>query len=543
MVDTRDGLSSGACARGRVTFLPPPASRRSPTPTMPASAIAQAPPRPSAAARRASTRRMSRASYLSTSPRAASSAAPALVTPSGARLASRADPAPDHRSFRERVLSSLPEGKLAYVPGGVAQTRNGVEGNARFRQEPNFLYLTGITEPGYHALFGTGADAPYVLVAPRQPPEMDVWCGAQMSRDELRACHGADIVYYDDEWDKALAAVDALEGQTVFVPTHQKEGEAARAAPLPHDRDGLFEGLRPEHTALTDALAKHRAIKTEAEMACLRFANAVSGEAHVAAWRHCAANGGDVFEFEVEATFAAETARAGLRHLGYPTIAGAGRNAATLHYERNDARVSPEDLVLVDAGAEHRGYTADITRTFPSGGTFDAMRRDVYEAVLDVQNASIKEMIPNTNYRLVQELAKTRTAQRLIDLGLVRGRAEDAAFAGVASLFMPHALGHLLGLQVHDVGPDGPVPETLVPGHVVTCEPGIYFVDGLLGPAFEDPRVAEFLNRDAIEKFTRVGGVRIEDNVAVTPDGYENLTTCPKTVQEIEEIMAEAAGR
>ena len=107
---------------------------------------------------------------------------------------------------------------------------------------------------------------------------------------------------------------------------------------------------------------------------------------------------------------------------------------------------------MVDAGAEHRGYaTADITRTFPSGGKFDAMRRDIYEAVLDVQNASIKEMIPNTNYRLVQELAKTRTAQRLIDLGLVNGRAEDAAFAGVASLFMPHALGHLLGLQVHDV--------------------------------------------------------------------------------------------
>ena len=505
---------------------------------MSSSAIAQATPRAPAAARRASLAR-----HLPAPPRAASSAAPALVTPSGARLASRADPAPDHRAFRERVLSSLPEGKIVYVPGGTAQTRNGVEGNARFRQEPNFLYLTGVTEPGYHALFGTGSDAPYVLIAPRQPKDMDVWCGAQMSRDELRACHGADIVYYDDEWDKALHAVDALEGQTVFVPTHQKEGEPAFPAPLPTDRDGMFLGLRPEHTALTKALAAHRAIKTEEELACLRLANDVSGDAHVAAWRHCAANGGDVFEFEVEATFAAETMRLGLRHLGYPTIAGAGRNAATLHYERNDARASAEDVILVDAGAEHRGYTADITRTFPSGGRFDAMARDIYEAVLDVQNASIKEMIPNTHYRLVQELAKTRTAQRLIDLGLVRGRAEDAAFAGVASLFMPHALGHLLGLQVHDVGPDGPVPETLVPGHVVTCEPGIYFVDGLLGPAFEDPSLAEFLNRDAIEKFARVGGVRIEDNIAVTADGYENLTACPKTVSDIEAIMADAQTR
>jgi len=507
---------------------------------MSASAIARATARPPASARRASTRVMCRARHLPTPPRAASSAAPALVTPSGARLASRADPTPDHRAFREAVLSSLPEGKLAYVPGGTAQTRNGVEGNARFRQEPNFLYLTGVTEPGYHALFGTGSDAPYVLIAPRQPKELDVWCGAPMSRDELRAFHGADIVYYDDEWDKALHAVDALEGQTVFVPTHQREGEEAKAAPLPNDKDGMFLGLRPEHTALTMALAKHRAVKTQDEIDCLRLANVVSGDAHVAAWRHCAVNGGDVFEFEVESVFAAETMRLGLRHLGYPTIAGAGRNAATLHYERNDARAAAEDLILVDAGAEYRGYTADITRTFPSGGRFCAMQRDIYDAVLDVQNASIKEMIPNTHYRLVQELAKTRTAQRLIDLGLVRGKAEDAAFAGVASLFMPHALGHLLGLQVHDVGPDGPVPETLVPGHVVTCEPGIYFVDGLLGPAFEDPKMAEFLNRDAIEKFSFVGGVRIEDNVLVTPEGFENLTTCPKTVREIEEIMAEA---
>ena len=382
-----------------------------------------------------------------------------------------------------------------------------------------------------------------MLVAPRQPPEMDVWCGTPMSRDELRLCHGADIVYYDDEWDKALAAVDALEGQTVFVPTHQKEGEAARAAPLPRDKDGLFEGLCPEHTALTKALAKHRAIKTDSEMACLRLANAVSGDAHVAAWRHCAANGGDVFEFEVEATFAAETARAGLRHLGYPTIAGAGRNAATLHYERNDARVAPEELVLVDAGAEHRGYTADITRTFPSGGKFDAMRRDIYEAVLDVQNASIKEMIPNTNYRLVQELAKTRTAQRLIDLGLVNGRAEDAAFAGVASLFMPHALGHLLGLQVHDVGPDGPgagdaragARRDVRAGHILRGRPARPRLRGPARGGVSEPR------RDREVHVRR--GVRIEDNVAVTPDGYENLTTCPKTVREIEEIMAEAAGR
>ena len=109
-------------------------------------------------------------------------------------------PTPDHAQHRDAVLSQLPEGKLVFVPAGKQMTRNGVEGNARFRQEPDFLYLTGVVDPGYAALFGTGADAPFVLVAPRQAEEMDVWCGAQAIPDELRRATGADIVYYDDEW-------------------------------------------------------------------------------------------------------------------------------------------------------------------------------------------------------------------------------------------------------------------------------------------------------------------------------------------------------
>ena len=137
----------------------------------------------------------------------------------------------------------------------------------------------------------------------------------------------------------------------------------------------------------------------------------------------------------------------------------------------------------------HRRHHPNV----PRRGVFEARRKAVYEATLDVQNTAIEAMKPGVNWRVVSEAAKVQTVQRLVDLGLVRGRAEDATYAGVASLFLPHSLGHLLGLQVHDVGPGGPVPERLEVGHVVTCEPGIYFVDGLLGPAFEDPRLRDFL--------------------------------------------------
>lgn len=279
--------------------------------------------------------------------------------------------------------------------------------------------------------------------------------------------------------DKALAAVDALEGQTIFIPSHD-------ANHLP--KEPQFAGLRAETMGLTRVMAKARSIKSQREVECLRYANQVSGAAHEAMWRAAAGHPG-INEFQLEAVFAAETMRNGLKHLGYPSIVGAGRNAATLHYDRNDQPCAGDDLVLVDAGAEWEGYTADITRTFPANGKFEAKRRDVYNAVLDVQNTAIAAMGPGVNWRMIGENAKVQTVQALIDLGVVRGDAQDAVMAGVAGLFLPHSLGHLLGLQVHDVGPSGPVPDTLLAGMVVTCEPGIYFVDGLLGPALEDPRL------------------------------------------------------
>ena len=149
----------------------------------------------------------------------------------------------------------------------------------------------------------------------------------------------------------------------------------------------------------------------------------------------------------------------------------------------------------------HRGCVYSVGGGFkaadkPGGGKFEARRRAVYEAVLDVQVRAIAEMRAGANWQMVGARAKLNTVQNLIDLGIVRGNAQDAVMAGVCGLFLPHSLGHLLGLQVHDVGPGGPVPDgALAPGHVVTCEPGIYFVDGLLEPALEDRFLKDFLVR------------------------------------------------
>lgn len=229
---------------------------------------------------------------------------------------------------------------------------------------------------------------------------------------------------------------------------------------------------------------------------------------------------------------------------------GAGRNAAILHYERNAAAVQPSDLVLVDAGAEHDAYTADITRTFPAGGTFSPQQRDVYDLVLAMQEHALAALRPGLCWADVQASTRRLMLDGLQQLKLVAGSGSvstDALLdAGVDKLFMPHGLGHHLGLDVHDVSDVGPVPQALEEGHAVTVEPGIYFMPTLLARARADAKQAACVNWDAVEACVGLGGVRIEDNVVVTRDGHVNLTMAAgrlaKRADEVEQAMAEAAA-
>ena len=239
---------SGARARGRVTFLPPPASRRSPTPTMPASAIAQAPPRPSAAARRASTRRMSRASTLSTSPRAASSAAPALVTPSA--RASRPAPTPRRTTVCSASACSRPSPRASSRTCPAASRRPGTasretRGSAR---SPTSCTSPVSSSPGTTRC---SARARTRRTCWSRPGSRRRWtCGAALRCPGTSSvCATAPTSCTTTTSGTRLAAVDALEGQTVFVPTHQKEGEAARRAVAARQRRAVRRALPGTHRA------------------------------------------------------------------------------------------------------------------------------------------------------------------------------------------------------------------------------------------------------------------------------------------------------
>ena len=216
--------------------------------------------------------------------------------------------------------------------------------------------------------------------------------------------------------------------------------------------------------------------------------------------------------------------RRGAPRVSFETICAAGASAATLHCIRNDATISDDDRVLIDAGAEIGLVSADISRTFPASGRFGAMQRRVYEWVLKAQSAAIAAIRPGVTYARVHETALKVLVDGLIDLGALKGKPRELIETGAFRPYFMHRIGHWLGMDVHDVGPyfvDGAsIP--LRPGMVITVEPGLYFADVPATP-----------------KALRGIGVRIEDDVLVTPKGRRVLTDVPKTVDEIESLMSD----
>jgi len=250
-----------------------------------------------------------------------------------------------------------------------------------------------------------------------------------------------------------------------------------------------------------------------------------------------------------------------MRALAYTAIAGSGPRSAVLHYGHagapNDREMAAGDLVLCDMGGEYYCYASDITVTYPVAGRFDPDQRAVYEAVLAAKDAVEARMRPGVEWVAMHELAERVLLEGLVAMGVVvvpPGGMQELVDANVAALFMPHGLGHLLGLDTHDVGgyPKGAVRATraglrslrsvrpLAAGMVLTVEPGCYFIPALLGPALADPATARLLDGGRIRGLYRLGGVRLEDNVVVTPDGVEVLTKVPRTVAEVEAAVGAA---
>lgn len=427
-------------------------------------------------------------------------------------------------------MERLPGGLI--VLGAAPEALRNGDVHYKFRQSSHFLYLTGVEEPGYALLLDPRRKRE-ILFVPKLTQEHAVWLGHIPSREEAAARFGFKDVRYRSALPKAVAA--AKKGYREIYAAKEIAPEIREAAGR--------AGLRPK--AIEEALSELRAVKSAAEIELLREANQVTAQGHLAAMR--AARPG-MREYQVQAELEREFLRGGLAHMGYSSIVAAGRNSAVLHYHRNSARILDGDLLLVDAGAECRGYTADVTRTFPVRGRFSPRQREIYELVLSAQKECIARSVPGITSGELHRHSCLVLGQGLLDLGLAKGTAEELVETEAIRVFYPHGLTHMLGLDVHDVqgGRKRRVPPSkgtkklrfnarLEPGFVITMEPGLYFVPALL----DDPKVRRKhkgrINFEKAGAYKNFGGIRIEDDICVQPSGPPlNLTIAPKEIADVE---------
>jgi len=307
--------------------------------------------------------------------------------------------------------------------------------------------------------------------------------------------------------------------------------------------------------ALWDEMNECRLIKSEDEVQVLQYVNDVSSRAHIEVMKGVRAG---QREHLAEATFRYQSAMRGCFRTGYDCICGSGRRNAILHYghpaEPNSEQVVEGAMRLHDMGAEYHGYCADVTCSFPVSGRFDSAQRAVYSAVWAATLAVERRIKPGVSYKDMHRLAQRTMLEKMREAGLFVGDVDAMMAAGLMSFFMPHGLGHNLGLDVHDVGGYAPgvfrkddpaikenlrLGRELKEGMVITVEPGFYFIEYLIEKLMEDAKLSAFVNKDRLaELWGPVGGIRIEDDVVITADGCRVLTCVPREIPEVEAVMA-----
>ena len=420
-----------------------------------------------------------------------------------------------------RQLKHGGHGAAAVFASGRAARRNG-DVDYAFRQSSTFYYLTGFEEPDTVAVLRPGHAQPYVLFVRPHDPKMAIWVGPRAGVEGATRDYGADAAYPIEELEQRLPSL--LEGvDTVYFSLGSDERlERLLSRTVAARRAAGQRGAVPiERIADPFPLvAQLRLIKSREEVDALRRAIAITGAGIEAAMR---ATRPGMHEYEVQAVLEAEYRRLGSPRDGFPSIVAAGANSCTLHYTANRARIEDGDLLLLDTGAEAGYYGADVSRTFPANARFTPAQRAVYDIVYEAQRQAIALVKPGIRFNDVHERAVRVLAGGLRDLGVLEGRTAQILKDGSYAPYYMHATSHWLGLDVHDAGNyrEGNESITLRPGMVLTVEPGLY-----IAPDAKAPR------------HLRGIGIRIEDDILVTRDGYENLSAAiPSKAEELEAMV------
>jgi Xaa-Pro aminopeptidase len=432
-------------------------------------------------------------------------------------------PVPNPAEHRQRLLAALGDDEAVLLVGAPHRTRSH-DTEHRYRQQSDVWWLTGWPDPDVVVLIRPGQQ-PFTMFVQARDREQETWTGRRHGPEGAKARFGADVAWpiedLDTQLPRLLQGVSTLHyafgvDAAMDVRVQQAIGRAAKAA--------RRNGLDVPETFASPARLIHelRLMKTESELALMRAAAAITAEAHVELMRMGRPG---VNEHTLDAHLELAFRRSGGTGPGYTNIVAAGDNATILHYIENRDVIEDGELVLVDAGCEVAHYTADVTRTWPANGRFTPIQRAAYEHVLDAQRLCIEALRPGATWLAMHETAIRRLTEGMIDLGLLSGDVDDLIREEKFKKYYMHGTGHWLGIDVHDCGAyaRGGRSREMAAGMVVTVEPGLYV------PADDLEAPAEL----------RGLGIRIEDDVLITPDGHEVLTAaCPKSVADLEATCA-----
>ncbi|KAJ5096589.1 Xaa-Pro aminopeptidase [Penicillium angulare] len=419
--------------------------------------------------------------------------------------------------------------------------RDSDQGRA-FRQRRYFYYLSGVDEADCALTYDIGLDR-LTLFVPDFDLRQAIWMGPTVTREEAQDRYDVDrVLYYSSLQPELLSWLTERVQNSLMYMVHQSETPTGLPAELPVDS-----------TLLMPAMNAARGVKDEYEIRMIRQANKVSALAHRRILEQIQKMSN---ESQIEGSFLNTCISNGAKNQSYEIIAASGPNAATLHYVRNNESLAKKPLVCLDAGAEWNCYASDVTRTFPLKGEWPSEYvSNIYKLVEQMQEACIKGVRRGVRFLDLHNLANDIAIDGLLALGVLKGGSHaEIRDSGVNKIFFPHGLGHHVGLEVHDVSEseimalDSSLGATrfrsgvntttfhapctlsaplLEEGMVVTVEPGVYFSSLALANARKQP-YAKYIDFDVASQYIHIGGVRIEDDILVTANGNENLTTAPK---------------
>ncbi len=424
-----------------------------------------------------------------------------------------------YSSRRQTLLDTIGDG-VAIIPTAPERIRNR-DSHHPYRFDSYFWYLTGFPEPEAVAVLVGGEEPRSILFCREKNEEREVWDGFRHGPAAALDAFGFDEAFPIFELEQRLPDLLANRDTVWHALGHDSAWDAKIVAALNTVRAQTRAGKRApaQLRDLREPLDRMRLIKDAHELQIMRRAANITAAGHVRAMR---ASRPGLAEYELEAELSYEFRKRGADGHSYSPIVAGGANACVLHYVENDKLLADNTLVLIDAGCELAGYAADITRTFPVNGRFTGPQRDAYEIVLAAQTAAIAAIRPAAPFSAYHDAALRVLVQGMVDLGLLAGTIDGLIESEAYKPFYMHRTGHWLGLDVHDAGEykSGDEWIALASGMTLTVEPGLYIRPG-----------------ENIPEHLHGIGIRIEDDVLVTPDGAEVYTSAPKTVAEIEDVM------